>query len=256
MSQRRKHKLPLPIPNEFEPSSAEIVDAPGKRTRAFGTPVELVAAGPPLEIIEAPPRGPKPDPDRSLVPTEAELANLPRWARLGFAARCARRLLPLLSPDKGASQSELVSTIAALVTAVEQSAANARIQKRAMATAYRAVQVFQTYAPLERDVLAAAVAAYHGEGCRAARCAVETLERLATVRTLRLVLTPRKDFDRIVRTARRQAWTDDTPVSPESFGPLWDHAPPSWMLQIASPDASTARTTITARSKADDVGES
>jgi hypothetical protein len=31
----------------------------------------------------------------SEIPTEEEIAKLPRWARVAFAARCARRALPL-----------------------------------------------------------------------------------------------------------------------------------------------------------------
>jgi hypothetical protein len=59
MNQRRKLQLPLRSSKEFNPSSVEIVEAPGKRTRVPGTPVELVSAGPTLEIVEAPPREPK-----------------------------------------------------------------------------------------------------------------------------------------------------------------------------------------------------
>lgn len=31
----------------------------------------------------------------------------------------------------------------------------------------------------------------------------------------------RRDFARLKRLAREQKWTDDTPVPPEVFGPLW-----------------------------------
>src|SRR5438552_7202283 len=33
---------------------------------------------------------------RNTLPTEEEIAKLPRWARVAFAARSARRVLPLL----------------------------------------------------------------------------------------------------------------------------------------------------------------
>src|SRR5688572_20696812 len=33
------------------------------------------------------------------LPTKEEIANLPRWARLAFAARCARRAFTLVNPD-------------------------------------------------------------------------------------------------------------------------------------------------------------
>src|SRR4051812_9654562 len=34
------------------------------------------------------------DPPNPSLPTEEEIAKLPRWARVAFAARCARRVLP------------------------------------------------------------------------------------------------------------------------------------------------------------------
>ena len=43
----------------------------------------------------------------------------------------------------------------------------------------------------------------------------------------------RRDFVRLKRLARKEKWTDDTPVPPEVFGPLWPEgvepywAPPS-----------------------------
>ena len=49
------------------------------------------------------------DPDRPLIPTIEELAKLPRWARVAFLARCARRVFPICRyscPTVPASQSE------------------------------------------------------------------------------------------------------------------------------------------------------
>ena len=38
-----------------------------------------------------------------------------------------------------------------------------------------------------------------------------------------------RDFDHLTRFAEWQRWTDDTPVSPEVFGPLWpEGSPPGW----------------------------
>jgi len=53
MSRPRKYNLPTPPPTTVAPSPAEIIELTGNRKRARGTPVELVSAGPPLEIIEA-----------------------------------------------------------------------------------------------------------------------------------------------------------------------------------------------------------
>jgi hypothetical protein len=53
MGRPRKYNLPTPPPTTVSPSPAEIIELTGNRKRARGTPVELVSAGPPLEIIEA-----------------------------------------------------------------------------------------------------------------------------------------------------------------------------------------------------------
>src|SRR5207247_2476335 len=51
--------------------------------------------------------------------------------------------------------------------------------------------------------------------------AVEAGEHLANLRPI-----IRRDFDHLSRLAEWQKWTDDTPVPPEVFGPLWPEGPP------------------------------
>jgi hypothetical protein len=53
MTRPRKYNLPTPPPTTVPPSPAEIIELTGNRKEVRGTPVELVSAGPPLEIIEA-----------------------------------------------------------------------------------------------------------------------------------------------------------------------------------------------------------
>ena len=53
----------------------------------------------------------------------------------------------------------------------------------------------------------------------------------ATVATpvRRQLLCVRRDFDRVARLAAKHAWTDDTPVPPDAFGPMWpDGLTPEW----------------------------
>jgi hypothetical protein len=57
---------------------------------------------------------------------------------------------------------------------------------------------------------------------------VPLLSRVATVGTARTILAPRHDFDLVSRLAQEQKWTDETPVPPEVFGPMWDREPPAW----------------------------
>jgi hypothetical protein len=108
------------------------------------------------------------DPKRPLVPTAAELAKLPRSARVALARRCAARVAPLLREP----QAELDPETAA------------------------------------RLMLAAAT--YPTPLARLLRCV-------------------RRDFDRLVHLAKRRNWTDETPVPPAVFGPMWPaRLTPDW----------------------------
>lgn len=49
----------------------------------------------------------------------------------------------------------------------------------------------------------------------------------------RQLLCIRRDFDRLVHLARKHDWTDDTPVPPEVFGPMWPkHLTPAWAKEL------------------------
>jgi hypothetical protein len=53
----------------------------------------------------------------------------------------------------------------------------------------------------------------------------------ATVETpiRRQLLCIRRDFDRLVTLAKKHNWTDDTPVPPDVFGPMWPEGlTPQW----------------------------
>lgn len=61
----------------------------------------------------------------------------------------------------------------------------------------------------------------------------------ATVETpiRRQLLCIRRDFDRLVYLAKKHNWTDDTPVAPEVFGPMWpNNLTPDWSKE---PSATT-----------------
>ncbi len=227
MNRHRKYQLSTPPLIEGEPSPAEIIEAPGQIERPLGTLVQLIPAGPSVEIIEASPLHRRLDLNRSLVPTESEVANLPRWAKIAFASRCARRLLPLININPGELASDQELAVVTIVRAVEQSAATATLQARTIKTAVRVVKDSVLIGD-RNDAANAALAAAHMSACNAAQITVTTLQRLANVRTLRFVLLPRRDFDHILRLAKEQNWTDDTPVPPAVFGPMWDREPPLW----------------------------
>ena len=67
----------------------------------------------------------------------------------------------------------------------------------------------------------------------AARVAAQAI--LLTSSDPRDLLLIRRDFDRIARLAKRNNWTDDTPVPPEVFGPLWPGRVPKWAREANEP---------------------
>lgn len=49
----------------------------------------------------------------------------------------------------------------------------------------------------------------------------------------------RRDFVRLKKLARKEKWADDTPVSPEVFGPMWpEGVEPYWAVEPPVPPAA------------------
>lgn len=199
--------------------------------------------------------------DEPKLPTEDDIRQLPRWARVAFAARCARRVLPLFQshrPGPGAPD-EHTSSVVVAIEAVEQVAA------RAPSSAPARVAVIYAAAAAARATHAAAYAAPRGgaaRAARAARAAAATAHATAVAadappdaprarNAARAVAYAAaagahaaraaayghrsidrsigQDFIKLKNAARAGGWTDNTPVPPEVFGPLWpDGRPNRW----------------------------
>lgn len=157
-----------------------------------------------------------------LVPTSEEVARLPRWARVAFAARCARRVQPALSffSDGAPEQHHL--------RAVANHASDTAI-------------ITARNAPLRDSHIAAHVTARTDDAAPAAAAAAAAARFLFETATLGTPLTAqlrciRRDFARLKRLAREQKWTDDTPVPPEVFGPMWpEGVAPDWAVEPPQP---------------------
>ncbi|HXD87359.1 MAG TPA: hypothetical protein VN641_12760 [Urbifossiella sp.] len=173
--------------------------------------------------------------DRPLVPTAGEIAKLTRWGRIAYAARCARRILPLIDGGSAPLDPLVRAAFIDLVEAAEQSAAHAELDKHRIAVAMRTLKNFSDDSlPFGHQLLSVTFAAAHAEGCRAAEVAVTVLQQLASVETLSFALMPRRDFHRLQRLTRKNKWTDDTGIAPTAFGPMWLRAP-DWWRELESP---------------------
>jgi hypothetical protein len=188
------------------------------------------------------------------IPAEVDIRGLPRWAQVAFAARIARRVLPLVQPVwLGVPESYLLALARAVDTA-EQAAndGTAALLDAAARAECEANDVYQA-----ADACGAAVGVKLAFAiCGAARAAKYAAEAFqgkvflvfgdpiaATVSDATgwagtadvFALHPsleeliRQDFVAVRRWSRAHEATDDTPVSPSVFGPLWPNGlPENW----------------------------
>jgi hypothetical protein len=186
-----------------------------------------------------------------VLPSEEEIAKLPRWARVAFAARCARRVLPLFERYSWPqSRTEMHLLKSAVWEAEEQrdiTKAEALLNALDLIHAGTLQTATTTHSP--------ALNALHIVACvsfalqlRNADTSVPTPEHVkfafeAGESAARasddpgIILVLRRDFDHIAKLAEWQKWDDDTPVPPEVFGPLWPERPPKgWPAVTDAPE--------------------
>jgi hypothetical protein len=157
-------------------------------------------------------------------PTEEEIARLPRLAQVAFAARCARRILPLVTMDWPGVPAEHAEAVVRAVELAEVAAAGTPSDKDALATARAAdraarAAAWAARAGAQAAAMAAASAADSIWAATAAHAAVAAGAVVADAAV-------RADFDRLAAAAAVKKWTDGTPVPPEFFGPLWPEGTP------------------------------
>ena|GEM_PF-1202428 len=189
------------------------------------------------------------------LPTEEEIAQLPRWARVAFAARCARRVLPLFRSSWRNAPTEHVLAVARAVEVAEQSAATTRAASfGAFDDADAAIRAFDDANAAIRTAIRAAHAvnaAYAASIAQAVAHAAATVAtydvtqvaahafataHIATNRAPSSRPAVRADFDRLKQAVLRERWTDEIPVPPDFFGVLWPEGPPpDWPVEREQP---------------------
>ncbi|MBN9121796.1 MAG: hypothetical protein J0I06_22090 [Planctomycetes bacterium] len=175
------------------------------------------------------------------LPGIAKIAKLPRSARVAFAARCARRVLPLVkhywpnAPEHHLKALDRAVSVAENAADAARSAADAAARASAAARAARAADAAD--AAHAADAAAYAAAALAGDAAYAAAAAAAAYAAYATAR--RFIA---RDFKTLVEAAAAGKWTNQTPVPPTVFGPMWpEGVPPDWPL---APDADVLRLRI------------
>lgn len=178
------------------------------------------------------------DPPNTTLPSEEEVATLPRWARVAFAARCARRVTVILSSTVPATPPQYIEAATSELRWAEHEASSGGeempLQRHFNQAAHDAfvgdydeqIRFVVKYGGQTQSAGRAAYAAALG----VARATIinETAQLAVRAAELNSDITPfiRRDFDHLSRLAEWQKWGDDTPVPPEVFGPLWPEGPP------------------------------
>jgi hypothetical protein len=170
------------------------------------------------------------------IPSKEELQVIPRWARVAFGARCARRVQPLIKPDFPGAAKYLEVTEAAIVMS-ERSAAAAEVDHSYVeddTVKGEGDSDFDAYAHDTAYAAAAAVDPLDDDHAAAARDAAIAASRAFPAFEDPLAVALRYDYQLLRDTAQREGWTDETPVPPQFFGPLWPFgAPQGWPLGVS-----------------------
>ena len=181
------------------------------------------------------------------IPSEEEIATLPRWARVAFSARCARRVLPLFGyhwPEAPAHHQRAITRAVSVAENVGYvaGAAYAGVADATYAVAADATYAVRTAADAARsagrsaaDAVAAAADAATRSAARAAVRAAAAAVRAAAADAADMARAAiRYDFNGLRERANAEKWTDDTPVPPTVFGPMWPFGvPKDWPQEHA-----------------------
>lgn len=180
--------------------------------------------------------------DEATLPTVEEIARLPRWARVAFAARCARRSLPLFRSGWPDAPAQSISILEEGVQKLESSAGQASITACEGFGDVDIVAAASSRAPIIAQHIvrgvAAAVRAIHDtthyrRGASAAAAAKHIIA--VSPQSVKLISD---DFHHLLDLSQNHQWTDDTPVPPSVFGPLDEPTAKAFTLEAFAPEGT------------------
>ena len=171
------------------------------------------------------------------IPSEEEIKQLPRWAQVAFAARCARRVQPLFTACWPDAPQKHINAVEQAITMTEKAYAYATADLAD--AAYTATAAAAAY-PIAADAAYAAYSAAYAVVAVEAettttKAAAAVSEAYAAVKKIGskeleswALAGIRRDFDTLVQLSKKKKWNDDAPVRPEVFGPMWPDGEPDW----------------------------
>lgn len=192
------------------------------------------------------------------APTIDDIARLPRWARVAFAARCARRATPtmfehwptILHPELPPSDtpahvmkaieaaecaaskamkptSDIHRALYPIVTSKFFGNRSAGIVARVVLSAAQAIGAAESDVPVGRtDHLYQADGGYTDVPLAFEAVFHSVPTPLSSETNIEYIASIRRDMEIIRTYCDHLECDDDTPVPPEVFGPLWPEGPP------------------------------
>jgi len=165
-----------------------------------------------------------------VLPTEDEIGQRPRWAQLAFTARCARRVLPLFTRLEDlvpAEKRDVVLKTLSLAEGAARMGDKSLLGKLSTQTTEVWLDLHGRAKHAVQCVFSAAYMAKYGLNAKGRKETVFHGLAAASEALMGNNAPIRRDFDLLARLVSAYGWTDDTPVPPEVFGPLWPEGKPA-----------------------------
>jgi hypothetical protein len=157
---------------------------------------------------------------KPLLPSPEEMARLPLRAQLALTARCVRRVLLVVTTTQKNQHDTTSNELKHAAEIIEQSASGTAPKTKAADITQLVKQVIEGLAAIHGRMIKDVTPDHIHSLARTATAEVAAILTDFGFSSSQLTVV-RHDFDRLARLARLYAWTDETPVSAEVFGPLW-----------------------------------
>lgn len=185
------------------------------------------------------------------VPQDADMHQIPRWARVALVGRTLRRVQPLLLATWPKATKKFKRSVERAIAEGELAASQAAPTPELKDTGMAAMDVYGTE-PTDAETasyiaFAASRVSFAARepqagsaqfGIEEAVQAVYWYERNQKARgvTSSTVTAIWRDFNRLKSLSQSEGWNNKSPIVPEVFGPMWSKGPPkNWPKEASRP---------------------
>jgi hypothetical protein len=191
------------------------------------------------------------------VPSDRDMQAIPRWARVALAARTLRRIQPLLLASWPKATRKYRQGVEWAIAEGERAAAQGRSTPDLQEAGMAAMDVYGSE-PMDATTanfltFAASRVSFGGQQRNASDAQLSLKDALLAVSCFEeehAAPGVKKaslegiwaDFQELKESSKREKWTDNTPVNPDSFGPMWPNGlPRSWPTVAVTKPVTVAR---------------